>query len=63
MRGGAIVLIWYGQLTEKISILPNLRHRQLSIKDEVLRLKEGIFFANFQTILPQEIALRRNYGK
>ena len=30
----------------------NLRHPQLSIKDEVLKLKDGIFFANLQKILP-----------
>ena len=30
----------------------NLRHSQLFIKDEVLKLKDGIFFANLQTILP-----------
>ena len=32
--------------------LPNLRQLQLSIKDEVLKLKDGIFFANLQTVLP-----------
>ena len=31
---------------------PNLRHPQLFIKDEFLELKEGNFFANLQTILP-----------
>ena len=32
--------------------LPVLRHTQLFIKDEFLDLKDGNFFANFQTILP-----------
>ena len=31
---------------------PNLRHPQLFIKDELLELKGGSFFANLQTILP-----------
>ena len=31
---------------------PNLRHPQLFIKDEVLKSKDGIFFANLQTVLP-----------
>ena len=31
---------------------PNLRHPQLFIRDEVLELKDGNFFANLQTILP-----------
>ena len=31
---------------------PNLRHPKLFIKDEFLELKDGNFFANFQTILP-----------
>ena len=30
----------------------NLRHPKLVIKDEFLKLKDGDFFANFQTILP-----------
>ena len=29
----------------------NLRHSQLFIKDEILKIKDGIFFANLQTIL------------
>ena len=32
-------------------LLQNLRHSQLFIKDEILEIKDGIFFANFQTIL------------
>ena len=31
---------------------PNLRHPQFFIKDESLKLKDGNFFANLQTILP-----------
>ena len=31
---------------------PNLPYPQLFIKDEFLELKDGNFFANFQTILP-----------
>ena len=31
---------------------PNLRHPQLFIRDEFLELKDGVFFANLQTILP-----------
>ena len=31
---------------------PNLRHPQLFIKDDILDLKDGNFFANLQTILP-----------
>ena len=31
---------------------PNLRYPQLFIKVEFLELKDGNFFANFQTILP-----------
>ena len=31
---------------------PNLRHPQLFIKDDLLELKDGNFFANLQTILP-----------
>ena len=32
-------------------ILPNLRHPQPFIKDEVLKLKDDIFFVSLQTIL------------
>ena len=31
---------------------PNLRHSQLFIKDEFLKLKDGNFFANLQIIPP-----------
>ena len=43
-------------------ILPNLRHPQLSIKDEVLKLKDGIFFANLQTILPFCFIFTKRYS-
>ena len=32
--------------------IEDLCNPQLSIKDEVLKLKDGIFFAHLQTILP-----------
>ena len=43
-------------------VLPNLRHPQLSIKDEVLKLKDGVFFANFQTILPTCFIFTKYYS-
>ena len=47
------ILLIYLQVQVHIEVnLPNLRHPQLSIKEEVLILKDGIFFANIQTILP-----------
>ena len=44
---------------------PNLRQPQLSIKDEVLKLKDGAFSANLQTILPTSFIVikRSNYSR